>query len=83
VKIDRSFVRDIFLDDSDAALVEAIVNLSSRLNMHTVAEGVETEEQYRYLKQLGCRVYQGYLYSKPLSAQDFDFYLESRQGIAV
>jgi len=83
VKIDRSFVRDIFLDDSDAALVEAIVNLSSRLNMHTVAEGVETEEQYRYLKQLGCRVYQGYLYSNPLSAQDFDFYLESRQGIAV
>lgn len=83
VKVDRSFVRDIFVDDSDAALVEAIVSLSSRLNLHTVAEGVETEEQLQSLKHLGCLAYQGYLYSKPLSAQDFDSFLESKKIIVV
>ena len=58
-------------DQGDAALVETIISLATRLNLETVAEGVETEEQYLYLKNIGCRSYQGYLFSRPLSQQDF------------
>lgn len=83
VKIDRSFVRNAIQNDKDAALVETIVNLASRLNLDTVAEGVDTKELYEYLKQLGCNAYQGYLFSKPLPQEDFQFFLESQQYLAV
>lgn len=71
IKIDKSFVIDMLQDDSDAALAETIVNLTHRLKLSSVAEGVETEAQYRYLKELGCDVYQGYLFSRPVSATEF------------
>jgi len=83
IKIDRSFVRDAIHNNSDAALVETIVNLASRLNLETTAEGVETKELYDYLKQLGCNTYQGYLFSKPLSWEDFQSFLKSQQHLAV
>jgi len=83
IKIDRSFVRDAIHNNRDAALVETIVTLASRLNLDTIAEGVETKELYEYLKQLGCNAYQGFLFSKPLSQDEFRFFLKSRQHLAV
>ncbi len=65
VKIDRSFVADLPADTDDAAIVATIIALAENLNLRTVAEGVETEEQLAFLKDHGCREAQGYLFSKP------------------
>ena len=72
LKIDRSFVAGVGGDPNDEALVSAIVALAKRLSIEVVAEGVETEEQARYLSELGCRELQGYLFSRPLAAADVE-----------
>ena len=71
LKIDRSFISDIESDPSDSAIVAGIIGLAKSLKMGTVAEGVETEEQRQILETLGCDNYQGYLFSKPLTAKLF------------
>lgn len=67
VKIDRSFVRDITLDENDAKLVKAVIGMALSLGKELIAEGVETQEQADLLKSWGCNIGQGYLFSKPLS----------------
>jgi len=69
LKIDRAFVKDVTDDENDAAIVEAIVALAKQLKLKIVAEGIETEAQYNFLKESGCEIGQGYLFSKPV---DFD-----------
>ncbi|MGE4559073.1 MAG: EAL domain-containing protein, partial [Desulfobulbus sp.] len=76
LKIDRSFVRDLTEDPSDAQLVETIILMAHNLGITVVAEGVETEAQLEWLKSCGCEQIQGYLYSKPLPAADFIDYLD-------
>ena len=71
VKIDKSFVRDIATDPADRALVEAILAMAHSLNLSVVAEGVETEEQAHLLRARNCELAQGYLYSRPVPADDF------------
>lgn len=72
IKIDRAFVKRLGEKNGNAeALIEMIVNLAERLGMTTLAEGVETKEQLLSLQSLGCTIYQGYLFSKPVSAEDF------------
>ncbi|MCB1957228.1 MAG: EAL domain-containing protein [Rhodocyclaceae bacterium] len=71
LKIDRSFVRDIETDSSDAAIVSSIVAMSRTLNMGVVAEGVESIEQARHLVRTGCSVMQGYLFAPPLPAEAY------------
>lgn len=66
LKIDRAFVKDITEDADDAAIVDAIIAMAKRLKLTTVAEGIETEEQYAFLKERGCEIGQGYLFSKPI-----------------
>ena len=68
LKIDRSFVKDLIERADDAAIVKAIVALAQSLKLKTIAEGVETAAQYEILTALGCDEYQGYLYSRPVSA---------------
>ncbi|MES2548064.1 MAG: EAL domain-containing protein [Pseudomonadota bacterium] len=67
VKIDRSFVRDITLDENDAKLVKAVIGMALSLGKELIAEGVETQEQADLLKSWGCNIGQGYLFSQPLS----------------
>ena len=65
LKIDKTFVCDMLNDKSDAAIITAIIHLAQNLGLRLVAEGVELQEQSRALRESGCRVMQGYLYSRP------------------
>lgn len=75
LKIDRSFIRDVIENPSDAMLVEMIISLADRMNISVVAEGVETREQLDYLQKHNCRYIQGYFYSKPLPLTEFETFL--------
>ena len=77
LKIDRSFIFDVTTDADDAALVMAIITLAHNLSLQVVAEGVETEEQLRFLRLLRCDGWQGYLYSKPVPAESLSQMLTS------
>ena len=68
LKIDRSFIHDIPGDENDLAIVRSILSLGKSLGLSVVAEGVETEEQLEYLRMEKCDIIQGYLYSRPISA---------------
>lgn len=65
LKVDQSFVRDMLVDENDAAIVKTIITLAKELQLSVVAEGVEEAEQARILNDLGCDLLQGYLYGRP------------------
>lgn len=77
LKIDKSFVDGIEKDESDRAIVSATLSMAHSLDMHVVAEGVETLMQLSYLKNKGCETIQGYYFSKPLSAADFENFVNN------
>ncbi|MCL5060716.1 MAG: EAL domain-containing protein [Candidatus Thermoplasmatota archaeon] len=79
LKIDQSFVHDITTDPDDEAMVTAIISMARHLNIRVVAEGVETEAQLAFLREHGCDEYQGYLFSRPLPADE----LHARLGAAT
>jgi EAL domain-containing protein (putative c-di-GMP-specific phosphodiesterase class I) len=72
LKIDISFVRKMLTERHSRYIVETIIYLSKRLNMKSIAEGVETEDQLALLKKLGCDYIQGFLFSKPLDEKKFE-----------
>ncbi|MBF0158143.1 MAG: EAL domain-containing protein [Magnetococcales bacterium] len=71
VKIDRSFTPDALTDQETGLLVRAIVSLASSLHRKVIGEGVETERQEHFLREQGCDMAQGYLYGRPMSADEF------------
>jgi two-component system CheB/CheR fusion protein len=78
IKIDKSFVRDIAVDPSDAAMVRAILKLAKAFNLSTIAEGVESQEQLAFLKLNGCESAQGFLFSEALPYQQFIEFLQAQ-----
>lgn len=69
LKIDQSFVRGIPNDDNDCAIAAAIMVLAQKLGLEVIAEGIEAQEQIAFLTELGCNELQGYLFSKPVAAE--------------
>ncbi|GCL73232.1 bifunctional diguanylate cyclase/phosphodiesterase [Paenibacillus naphthalenovorans] len=76
LKIDASFIRDIHRNKESHAIVKAILTIAQTLNLSVIAEGVEIPEQLAVLNEDGCGHGQGFLFSKPLSSQDFENYLK-------
>ncbi len=71
IKIDRGFFADSIDEDRAIVVIASVMEMAHKLNIHTVAEGVETREHVELLKQLGCDVVQGYYYSKPMPVSEF------------
>ncbi|MPZ43280.1 MAG: EAL domain-containing protein [Betaproteobacteria bacterium] len=78
LKIDRSFIHAVPTSPADAAIVKTVVVLARSLGLRVVAEGVETEAQLRYLAELGCDEYQGFLYSRPVPVAQFELLRRER-----
>ena len=72
LKIDQSFIRKLFLDKRNEALVKSIIDISHNMDMYLVAEGIEDAKTEQWLANAGCEIGQGFGYSKPLSATDFE-----------
>ncbi len=72
VKIDKSFVQDMIDSSSDSAIIRSVIYLGGVFGFEVIAEGVESSEQYEYLKKLGCRAFQGYYFSRPKPPKDID-----------
>jgi len=70
IKIDRSFIDGLPGDEDDASIVKSVLSLAQDLDLRVVAEGVETTAQLDFLVSLGCREFQGYLFSRPVPALD-------------
>jgi diguanylate cyclase (GGDEF)-like protein/PAS domain S-box-containing protein len=81
LKIDRTFVHDIMVNDESKAIASSVIALSRNLNLKVIAEGVETKEQLWFLQEQRCDAAQGYLFSKPVPAQQALQLLQSRQPL--
>jgi len=75
LKIDRSFVQNLAFDEDNQALCEAMVVLAHKLGLKVIAEGVETTEQRDFLIAVGCDFAQGFLYSEPVPADQFEVFV--------
>jgi EAL domain-containing protein (putative c-di-GMP-specific phosphodiesterase class I) len=82
IKIDQSFVRNMAFDDNDLALCEAIVVMAHKLGIKVVAEGIETQAQRDLLLAMGCDYGQGYLFSRPVTAEQFSALLVAQQCVS-
>ena len=78
IKIDRTFVKDAVNNPKNKAVIQGMVLIASSLNLKIIAEGVETVEQYEFIKQLGCHEIQGYYFYKPCPAAQVDLLLQQR-----
>lgn len=81
LKVDRSFVRDLPEDKDDATITQTIINLANSLEIGIVAEGVETEAQLDFLLERGCTIGQGYLFSRPIPANEMTDLLTRYEGL--
>jgi EAL domain-containing protein (putative c-di-GMP-specific phosphodiesterase class I) len=83
VKIDRAFVNDLTTSDGDAAIVTAVIGMARSLRLRVVAEGVETAEQFAFLRTKDCDEAQGYYFSRPASAEDVTRMLAERRTLVA
>lgn len=79
IKIDRSFIRDVLEVPENNAICRVVIALAHNLNKMVVAEGVETEEQAQFLRELNCDFMQGYLFSQPLPSEELMVFVRQQQ----
>lgn len=72
LKIDQFLMRDIAIDSCDAMIVKTIIDMTNKLGVNVIGGGVETEQQFTCLKQLGCSAYQGFLFGRPMPLDEFE-----------
>jgi len=77
IKIDKSFIDEITINSKDSFIASSLIDLAHGINLKVVAEGVESLDQLDLLKSYGCDEIQGYYFSKPLNAHDFEMFLNS------
>ena len=82
LKIDKGFVDDVLTDPSDAAISSAIIDLAHSLKLSVIAEGVETEAQYRFLADRGCELFQGFLLARPAPLDEVERFIERQAADA-
>jgi EAL domain-containing protein (putative c-di-GMP-specific phosphodiesterase class I) len=78
LKIDQSFVHKMLLNTNDASIIGAVISMGENLNQRVIAEGVETEEQLRFLQARRCNEGQGNYFSHPLNSEDFAKFIKAR-----
>ena len=83
LKIDQQFIRDLLNNEEDTRIANTIIDLGKSLNLTVIAEGVETAEQEAYLNQRGCQIGQGYFYSKPAIAREFERFVKTFHDATV
>ncbi len=83
IKIDRAFVNDLTTSDGDAAIVTAVIGMARSLRLRVVAEGVETAEQFAFLRAKDCDEAQGYYFSRPVAAEEITHMLVERRMLVV
>ena len=80
LKLDMMFIRSAFDKHNDTRMISIVIDIADYLGVPVIAEGVETEEQYLALKKLGCTIIQGYYFSKPVPAGEFEKFLLEKKG---
>ena len=80
IKIDQSFIKDIAVNEESQAIVKSVIALGDSLGLATIAEGIELGDNHDMLKQMGCKLGQGYLFSKPMSGKDVGKLLAEQDG---
>ena len=80
LKLDMVFIRSAFDKHNDTRMISIVIDIADYLGVPVIAEGVETEEQYHALKKLGCTIIQGYYFSKPVPAAEFEKFLLEKKG---
>ncbi|WP_048859366.1 EAL domain-containing protein, partial [Novacetimonas hansenii] len=83
IKIDRSFINDFEHDTNAQAVTTAVIGIGNRLGMTVVTEGVETVQQRQLLEDLKCDVMQGYLFARPLPADELEKWIRAREADAM
>ena len=83
LKIDQSFVRNMLTSPQDAAIAQAVITLGHSLKLEVIAEGVETQAQRQQLARMGCEMYQGYLFSRPVPLAEFETLLQRHAAAAA
>jgi diguanylate cyclase (GGDEF)-like protein len=78
LKIDQMFVKNMMANSGDAIVVKTIIAMAKSLGINVIAEGLETQEARSLLHEMGCSLYQGYLFSRALPAQDFEYFVKHR-----
>lgn len=72
LKLDKSFIKNVAIKSKDQAITKSLIDLAHEIGLEVIAEGIETEEQYRYLKEINCDIGQGYFFNRPAPAEEFE-----------